>query len=106
MIKIAIDGPAGVGKTTIARAISQKLHFCYLNTGAMYRALGMFCYLNKRDCNNIDDINWVCENANLELQFIENEQHTLINNEDYNKCMKHQNAQAIFQNTKLLEIFA
>ena len=88
MINIAIDGPAGVGKTTLAKLLSKKLNLCYLNTGAMYRALGMFCFLNNRDCNNLEDVNWVCKNANLNLEFINGEQHTLINDEDYNEKIK------------------
>lgn len=85
MISIAIDGPAGSGKTTMAKMLSKKLDFCYLNTGAMYRALGMFCYFNNKDCTNPIDAEWVCKNANLELKFINSEQHTIINGEDYNK---------------------
>ena len=46
MINIAIDGTAGSGKSTIANLVAKKLGIYYLNTGAMYRALGMFCLHN------------------------------------------------------------
>lgn len=85
MINIAIDGPAGSGKTTIAKLLSDKLNFYYLNTGAMYRALGMFAYLNNKDCLVDSDVNWVCENAEIEIVFIDKIQHTIVNGEDYNK---------------------
>mgnify|MGYP005611800907 CR=1 FL=1 len=44
MINIALDGPAGSGKSTIAKAISKELGILYLDTGAMYRAVGLKAY--------------------------------------------------------------
>ena len=85
MINIAIDGPAGSGKTTIAKLISDKLGFCYLNTGAMYRALGMFCYHNNKNSESETDALWVCKNTKLELEFKDQVQHTIINGKDYNE---------------------
>ena len=43
MIKIAIDGPAGAGKSTIAKAVSSRLGYTYIDTGAMYRSVGLYC---------------------------------------------------------------
>ncbi|MBP3239784.1 MAG: (d)CMP kinase [Oribacterium sp.] len=43
---IAIDGPAGAGKSTIAKAVSRELGYVYIDTGAMYRAVGLYCLLN------------------------------------------------------------
>ncbi len=85
MINIAIDGPAGSGKTTLAKMLSEKLNCYYLNTGAMYRALGMFCYLQGKDCKNKKDALWICDNADIQINFINSIQHTFINGEDYNK---------------------
>ena len=42
MVSIAIDGPAGAGKSTIARAIAERLGYIYVDTGALYRAVGLF----------------------------------------------------------------
>ncbi len=42
MINIAIDGPSGAGKSTVARALARELHFVYVDTGAMYRAIGLY----------------------------------------------------------------
>ena len=89
MINIAIDGTAGSGKTTIAQILAKKLGFHYLNTGAMYRALGMFCYNNNKDCTNEKDAEWVCANANMLIEFDKNGiQHTIINGHDYNEEIK------------------
>ena len=41
---IAIDGPAGSGKSTVARLVAKKLGFVYVDTGAMYRTVGLYCY--------------------------------------------------------------
>lgn len=43
---IAIDGPAGAGKSTIAKAVSKELGYVYIDTGAMYRAVGLYCIMN------------------------------------------------------------
>ena len=46
MINIAIDGPAGAGKSTIAKLLAEKLSIIYVDTGAMYRAIGYYVYHN------------------------------------------------------------
>ena len=44
---IAIDGPAGAGKSTIAKAVARELGYVYIDTGAMYRAVGLYCLNNR-----------------------------------------------------------
>ena len=46
MVSIAIDGPAGAGKSTIARAIAERLGYIYVDTGALYRAVGLYATAN------------------------------------------------------------
>ena len=53
---IAIDGPAGSGKSTTAKLLADKLGFIYLDTGAMYRAVTLFLLNNKVDVNNVIDV--------------------------------------------------
>ena len=53
---IAIDGPAGSGKSTTAKLLADKLGFIYLDTGAMYRAVTLFLLKNKINVNNITDV--------------------------------------------------
>ncbi len=69
-MKIAIDGPAGSGKSTIAKQIAKNLNITYIDTGAMYRAITLYCLNNKISENNLEMI----ENAlkNIDLEFINN----------------------------------
>ena len=53
---IAIDGPAGAGKSTIAKIIADKLNINYIDTGAMYRAVTLKCLQNKVNIENEDDV--------------------------------------------------
>lgn len=55
-INIAIDGPSGVGKSTIAKIIADKLDLVFINTGLMYRAIGFYCLENNIDLNNESEI--------------------------------------------------
>ena len=52
MISIALDGPAGAGKSTIAKAVAKKLSFIYVDTGALYRAIGFYAIKNKISSEN------------------------------------------------------
>ena len=59
--QIAIDGPAGAGKSTIARLTAQRLGYIYIDTGAMYRAIGLFFDRNGSWPENSKDIEKLCE---------------------------------------------
>jgi len=81
---IAIDGPAGAGKSTIAKLIAKKLGYIYVDTGAMYRAMALFLLRNKIDKSDIPAIENACENADITIDFIDNEQVVLLNGENVN----------------------
>lgn len=80
--KIAIDGPAGAGKSTVAKIISKELGYVYIDTGAMYRAFGLFLVNNNIDVNNESEIAKVVDKVNISIKFVQNEQHIYLNNED------------------------
>ena len=65
--QIAIDGPSGVGKSSIARDISKKLGFVYINTGAMYRCYSLALINNNVDIENIDEIMNTLKSSKVEL---------------------------------------
>ncbi len=65
---IAIDGPAGSGKSTVAKMLSKKLNLFYLDTGAIYRALTLQVLKKKIDPHNLEEILKVLENFNIEFK--------------------------------------
>lgn len=79
MINIAIDGPAGAGKSSVAKAVSKKLGYKYIDTGAMYRTIAFYILKNNIDYNlNKDFLNKI----KIDLKFINDEQHLFLNNTD------------------------
>lgn len=65
---IAIDGPAGAGKSTVGKSIAQKLGFLYIDTGAMYRALTLKVLRSKVDMNNIKRIIGITKDTRIDLK--------------------------------------
>ena len=82
MINVAIDGPAGAGKSTIARAASKELGYIYVDTGALYRAVGVYCLRKEIDTTNAEDVGSVLGEIKVELKFIDGVQHVYLNDDD------------------------
>ncbi|HHV95486.1 MAG TPA: (d)CMP kinase [Clostridiaceae bacterium] len=82
MISIAIDGPAGAGKSTVAKAISKKLGIIYLDTGAMYRTVALKAIKENVDSLDREKLSNIVKNINMEIRFIDNQQHMFLDNED------------------------
>lgn len=82
MISIAIDGPAGAGKSTLARALAKKINFIYVDTGALYRAIGVK-FLNLGHNTDLNcDIASVLSTTQINIKFIDGEQHVYLDNAD------------------------
>ena len=82
MISIAIDGPAGAGKSTLARALAKKINFIYVDTGALYRAIGVK-FLNLGYNTDLNcDIASVLSSTQIDIKFIDGEQHVYLDNTD------------------------
>ncbi|MBR2725003.1 MAG: (d)CMP kinase [Ruminococcus sp.] len=82
-IAIAIDGPAGAGKSTIAKAAAKHLGFIYVDTGAMYRAIGLYCLRNDVDPADSEAVTALLENIDVSLARDENKnQLVILNGED------------------------
>lgn len=85
---IAIDGPAGAGKSTIARRVAKELSFIYVDTGAMYRAMAL--YLLRREVNRDDteQIGNICQDADISIEYQNGEQIVLLNGENVNSYLR------------------
>lgn len=66
-IAIAIDGPAAAGKSTVAQLVAKTLGITYIDTGAMYRAVTVFCLQNNIDCENEEAVNACIKNIEITL---------------------------------------
>ena len=80
--KIAIDGPAGSGKSTIAKIIADKKHLIYVDSGAMYRAVTFNCLINKIDIDNPNEIISVCLSTKISFLKKNGKLNTLIDDKD------------------------
>lgn len=81
---IAIDGPAGAGKSTIAKKIAKKLEFIYVDTGAMYRAMALYFIRNNILANDTNEIENACKNVNVTIEYKDGEQVVVLNGENVN----------------------
>ena len=85
---IAIDGPAGAGKSTIAKRIAKKLGYIYVDTGAMYRALGLYLLRNGIAADDTEAIVRASDEADITLSFENGEQIVLLNGENVNGLIR------------------
>ena len=81
-INIAIDGPSGAGKSTLSRKLAAHLDFVYVDTGAMYRAIGLYMYRNGLDPKDSDSVIANLDNITISLGFIDGVQHVYLNGDD------------------------
>ena len=83
MINVAIDGPAGAGKRTIARKAASELGFIYVDTGALYRTVALNALRNGvKDTKNSEEVIPTLKTAEVSLKFIDGEQHVFLRDED------------------------
>ena len=82
MIRIAIDGPGGAGKSSVAKAVASELKIIYVDTGALYRTIGMFMIESGIDLKDTETIISNLGKVTLELKFIDGRQVILLNGED------------------------
>ena len=80
--KIAIDGPSSSGKSTLAKKVASSLNYVYIDTGAMYRAMGYYFLKNNLDLNNEEIVNDNVNNVSIVINYIDGVQQVLLNDED------------------------
>lgn len=88
MHSIAIDGPAGAGKSTIAKKIAHKLGFIYVDTGAMYRAMALYFIRNRIAADDEKAIEAACKDVSVSITYVDGEQQVLLNGENVNGLIR------------------
>ena len=85
---IAIDGPAGAGKSTIAKLVAKKRGYIYVDTGAMYRAMALYLQRTGVDTSDRAAIAKACQNADISIAYQKGEQVVLLNGENVNAYLR------------------
>ena len=85
---IAIDGPAGAGKSTIAKAVSKKLNSIYVDTGAMYRSIALFMIRNNVSKEDTASIAAKCKDADVTINYEGGVQNVILNGENVNGLIR------------------
>ena len=87
-INIAIDGPAGAGKSTIAKKVSAALEFIYIDTGAMYRAVALKAIRENIDTKNQEKLSEIVKNIDITLSHVDNTQRIFLDGEDVSDLIR------------------
>lgn len=82
MYSVAIDGPSGSGKSTLAKTLSKKLGWLYIDTGAMYRTVGLYAKRNQIEPNDEKSLQKHFSKIDIKLEWIDGSQHVFLNGED------------------------
>ncbi len=88
MISVAIDGPAGAGKSTLARQLARDLGYIYVDTGAMYRAVGLYALRAGADPADRAAVDALLPGIRLRLAVLDGEQHIYLNDEDVSALIR------------------
>ena len=89
-MNIAIDGPAGAGKSTIAKRLAKKLGFIYVDTGAMYRAMAYYFLQHNIDAKDENAIAAACPEVDVTITYENGEQQVLLNGENVNGVIRNE----------------
>lgn len=81
-LNCALDGPSGAGKSTIAKTLAKRLGYVYVDTGAMYRAIGLYAVQHGADTSKKEDVVPLLSDISVELKYIEDSQRVILNGED------------------------
>lgn len=89
LIRVAIDGPAAAGKSTVAKKLAKALTFVYIDTGAMYRALTLQCLRNNTPVTDERAVHTLLSDTTIELKQLNDSQHVFLNGEDVTEEIRH-----------------
>ncbi|MBQ2955803.1 MAG: (d)CMP kinase [Clostridia bacterium] len=85
---IAIDGPAGAGKSTVAKAVAKTLGAIYLDTGAMYRAVGLYMVRNGVDPKDSETVAARAHEPKVDIRYVDGTQHVYLCGEDVSQAIR------------------
>jgi len=102
-IIIAIDGPAGSGKSTSAKLIAQKLGYLYIDTGAMYRAVTLMVLRDEIPPGNIDEITKLAENIDIKLEYVNGKTSVFVSGENITDEIRTRNVNSIVSEISIIE---
>lgn len=88
IINVAIDGPAGSGKSTVAKMIAEKLGILYLDTGAMYRAIALKCVRENADYAEKEVVRHLVDRLDLKIDYKDGKQLTILDGEDVSELIR------------------
>lgn len=88
MINIALDGPAGSGKSTVAKILAKRLDILYLDTGAMYRACALKCLKEGIEVTDGEKVDEIIKNIDLKIRYENGAQITLLDGEDVSSAIR------------------
>ena len=92
---IAIDGPAGAGKSTVAQKVAKEPSFVYVDTGAMYRAMALYLLRKGVNREEPDEIGEACQNAEISIEYQNGEQIVLLDGENVNAHLRTEEVSAM-----------
>ncbi len=87
-INIAIDGPAGAGKSSTAKLIAKKLGYIYVDTGALYRTVGLYSIRKGIDTKDAEKVIATLPDIKVEIKFVDGTQHVFLNGEDVSEAIR------------------
>ncbi|MEE0982031.1 MAG: (d)CMP kinase [Acutalibacteraceae bacterium] len=87
-INIAIDGPAGAGKSSIAKLVSKELGYIYVDTGALYRTVGLYSIRKGIDTKDAEAVTATRKDIEVKLGFVDGAQHVFLNGEDVSDAIR------------------
>lgn len=88
MFKIAIDGPSGSGKSTLAKRLAAHLGFVYVDTGALYRSVGLSVHRRKIDPHNAEAVIGALDGIKIGIKYIDGEQRMFLGDEDVSRDIR------------------
>ena len=88
MVSIAIDGPSGAGKSSLAKALAKDLGYVYVDTGAMYRSIGLYAVRAGVDPHDAEAVAALLPQIKLDIRLLDGTQHVYLNGEDVSEAIR------------------